>query len=308
MGGMMKTVVVTGAGGFVGRAVVKQLLSNGVNVISVIHSDNVPAELNGSTVIKADMADYLNLKDELIRFSPDTFYHFSWAGTSGALRADEKIQLANVKGSCDAVRLASFINCKRFIFASSIMEYEVDVKIKNMESPGINMIYSTAKMAADYMARIIASDLKIEFVSALISNIYGPGEKTPRLINSSIRTLLAGKRLSLSPCTHNYDFIYISDAAKMFLEIGTKGSAGRTYYIGNRQVRKLKEFMEELRDIVSPGAELGFGDISTSGTNLDYSEFDKELLYQDTGCVPEVSFKEGIELTMDWIKEEDGFS
>ena len=302
----MKTAVVTGANGFLGKALVKELCSREINVIAIVHtlSDNDVSITSGVRYIPCDLKHYVNLCDDLSAYEPDVFYHLAWEGTSGPKRADEKIQLSNVQGACDAARLASRIGCRRFVFASSIMEYEVDKAAKLMQDPGISAIYSTAKQTADYMSRIIAADNKIEFISGLISNIYGPGEKSPRLINSSIRKLLKGERLSLSPCEQMYDFIYIDDAARIFCEIGEKGKSGRIYYVGNRRVYPLKKFMEELRDVVAPDAVLGFGDIPFTGSGLTYNEFDKELLYNDTGFIPGVSFKKGVELTRDWIKAE----
>lgn len=301
----MKVAVVTGANGFVGKAIVRELLSQNIKVISIVHTiPKKPEELVGSQVIECDLNHYSGIVDQLCELKPDVFYHLAWKGTAGPLRGDERIQLSNVQGTCDAVRLAKAAGCHKFVFASSIMEYEVDAEIKAMRCPGVNSIYSTAKLTADYMARILASDLGIEYISALISNIYGPGEKSPRLINNSIRKLLNNEHVSLSPGKQMYDFIYITDAAKMFVAIGLKGISERTYYIGNQHPKPLKLFMEELRDVVKPGAKLGFGDYQFSGISLTYNEFNTNSLYLDTGIMPEISFSEGVRRTKEWIVKE----
>lgn len=298
----MKVAVVTGASGFVGRAVVSELLQQEVEVFSIVHSETlVPSELIGSHIIACDMRNYDTLPNRIKEYSPDVYFHFAWEGSAGLLRGNEKVQLANVQGTCNAVLAAVAMGCKKFVFASSIMEYEVDKEIKSMGNPGVNSIYSVAKISADYMARILSSNLGIDYISSLISNIYGPGENSPRLINCCIRKLLKGEHVSLTSGTQLYDFIYITDAAKMFTAIGYNGVAGSIYYIGNRKVRPLRSFLEELRDVISPDARLGFGELPFSGVSLTYNEFDKELLYQHTGIEPQVSFLEGIVKTRDWI-------
>ena len=297
----MKSAIVTGANGFVGKAVVEALRSNGVEVFTVSHSGQLSTDDHS---IVCDMDNYSELPGFFGKVTPDVFYHFAWQGTSGKVRSDEKIQLKNVEGTCAAVRAAARIGCKRFVFASSIMEYEVDSTIKAQKNPNISDIYSTAKLTADYMARIIAADLKIEYISSLISNIYGPGEKSVRLINSCIKKLINGEHVSLSPCNQLYDFIYISDAANMFAAIGDKGVPGKVYYIGNTTVKPLKEFMTEMRDVVSPGTELGFGELPFNGVSLTYDEFDKRSVYEDTGIEPSVPFAEGIRLTKEYIMKE----
>ena len=297
----MKSAIVTGANGFVGKAVVEALRAKGVEVFTVSHSAQLP--LDDHSII-CDMANYNELPALFDHITPEVFYHFAWQGTSGKVRCDEKIQLKNVEGTCAAVRAASRIGCKRFVFASSIMEYEVDSTVKAQKNPNISDIYSTAKLTADYMARIIAADLKVEYISSLISNIYGPGEKSVRLINSCIKKLVNGELVSLSPCNQLYDFIYISDAANMFAALGDKGVPGKIYYIGNATVKPLKEFMTEMRDVVAPEMELGFGELPFNGVSLTYDEFDKRSIYEDTGIEPLVSFSEGIRLTKEYIMKE----
>ncbi|MDE5873831.1 MAG: NAD-dependent epimerase/dehydratase family protein [Lachnospiraceae bacterium] len=57
-------------------------------------------------------------------------------------------------------------------------------------------------------------------MSAVISDIYGEGESSPRLINSSIRKLLNNEETSFSTGEQMYDFVYIEDAARMFVGLG----------------------------------------------------------------------------------------
>ncbi len=301
----MKSALVTGANGFVGKAVVSELHSQGIEVTAVVRSQtDAFSSLKGVHTVSCDMQSYNLLPDLVSKNRPEVFYHFAWGGTAGPDRANERIQLANIQGACDAVHAAKAIGCSRFIFASSIMEYEVQAEVAAMKNPGINSVYSTAKMTADYLTRILASSSGLEFVSALISNIYGPGENSPRLINTCIRKLLNGEHIALSPGEQLYDFIYVTDAARAFSCIGTEGKNGSTYYIGNRVPRKLKSFLEELRDVVAPGVTLGFGEIPFHGVSLTYKEFNTDLIFQDTEYEPKISFTEGIRKTRDGILKE----
>ena len=110
------------------------------------------------------------------------------------------------------------------------MEYETEVLMQTQLTPSINSLYCTAKIAADYMARAIAGSLGIDYIRAVISNIYGAGEKSPRLVNTSIRKLLNDERCAFSAGEQMYDFIYVTDAAKMFAALGDSGKKDTTYY------------------------------------------------------------------------------
>lgn len=300
----MKNAIVTGANGFVGKAVVNELLKHNVKVFAIVrNTSNLSEELSNDEVevIQCDMDRYDNI-NELIYEPVDCAFHFAWNGTSGPLRSDETVQISNVVNTCKLINSLSKLGCKKFVFASSIMEYEIDAVMKSGMMPPPSSHYSVAKITANYMSKTIAANNDIEYLCCLISNIFGPGENSPRLINLTIRKLISGEKTSFSSGEQLYDFIYITDAAKMFYEIGNHGISNKTYYIGNPYPRKLKDFLTDLRDVVSPGTELGLGKLEFNGISLKYTEFDTKSVYSDFGFVTNVSFKDGIQKTLNDIK------
>lgn len=303
----MRKVIVTGANGFVGTAVCKELVVQGIEVIAIIrneeeHIENISGLAN-LRIVYCDLANFSMLADLIPDKDIDVFYHFAWVGSAGPLRGDADVQLKNVQYTCDTVKACAAMGCKRFIFASSIMEYEIIAAMETATTPGINTLYCSAKVAADYMARTLAGELGIDYIRAVISNIYGPGEMSPRLINTSIRKMLKGEHCAFSAGEQIYDFIFITDAAKVFVAIGEKGITNKTYYIGSQNPKPLKEFLLSLRDSVDPTIEIGLGEIPFNRVSLSYKEFDIHAVKNDTGFIPEISFKEGVKKTIAWIKE-----
>lgn len=299
--------IVTGANGFLGTALCKTLSNEGINVIAVVRSKdaNIASikEIPNLRIIYCDLSNFENLASFINESGVDAFYHLAWMGSAGPLRGDSDVQIRNVQYACDSVRACAELGCKRFIFASSIMEYEIEATMATDATPGINTLYCSAKLAADYMARTVAGSLGVDYIRAVISNVYGPGEMSPRLINTSLRKLLKGEHCAFSAGEHIYDFIYIDDAAKTFVEIAKKGKSNRTYYVGSQNPKPLKEFLCEMRDIVDPSIKIGLGEIPFDSVSLTYKEFDVDAVKNDTGYVPKVVFKEGIKNTIKWIKE-----
>ena len=115
--------------------------------------------------------------------------------------------------------------------------------------------------------------------------------------------MLNHEHCSFSAGEQLYDFVYITDAVRMFRAIGEKGLTNRTYYIGSLNPRPLKEFLLEMRDQADPEAEPGLGEIPFTGVSLTYREFDVTAVKNDTGVIPEISFREGIKRTLEWMKE-----
>lgn len=304
----MKKAIVTGANGFVGSAVCKELVDQGVEVIAVVRSPNSSitniSSDKGLRIVYSDLSQFGNLSDSIPDRDIDVLYHFAWVGSSGPLRGDSDVQLNNVKYTCDTVKTCAAMGCKRFVFASSIMEYEIEATMATDAIPGINTLYCSAKITADYMARTLAGSLGLDYIRAVISNIYGPGEFSPRLVNTSLRKMLNGEHCAFSAGKQMYDFIYITDAAKTFVALGEKGKSNRTYYIGSQEPKPLKEFLLTMRDCVDPEIKIGLGELPFNGVSLTYKEFDVNAVKKDTGFVPEVSFKDGMNKTITWLKEE----
>lgn len=303
----MKKVIVTGANGFIGTALCKELTKQNIEVIAVVKdekADILDIELlNRIRIVYCDLSAFRNLAQIILDRDIDILYHFAWIGSAGSMRGDSDIQLANVKYTCDTVKACKDMRCKRFVFASSLMEYEIEAFMETDMIPEVNTLYSSAKLAADYMARTLAGSMGLDYIRAVISNIYGPGELSSRLINTSIRKMLDGEHCAFSPAEQAYDFIYITDAVEAFIAIGEKGIANKAYYIGSRQIRPLKEFLYDLRDQIDPSIEIGIGEIPFNGVSLTYTEFDIHAVKNDTGFIPQIGFKEGIKNTVAWIKE-----
>ena len=301
----MKNVIVAGAGGFIGNNLVRNLLGRGYKVTALdIKFDE---ELQES-------ANCISMKDKSIEDVAkeidgeySCLYDLAWAGTSGPMRADYNVQLNNVKLTCDYVRLAEMIHCPRVIYASSINEMETYEYLQsdNIE-PGGGYIYGTGKLAAHLMGEAVAFQSGIEFIPVIITNIYGVGEKSARLIYTSIVKLLKNEHCSFTEGHQTYDFIYITDAINSIVEVAEKGRAYNRYYIGSGEPKALREFLLRMRDIVAPNAQLGLGDIAFKGIDVNYNQFDMKKIEEDTGYKNKVSFEEGIRMTAEYIRKEEG--
>ncbi len=302
----MKGAIVTGANGFIGSHVVRQLLQQEIRVVALCHDgkcDNLP-QSDLLTVYSFDLErteDFAKSHTK-VDIGCDVFYHFAWKGAAGAARADTALQLDNAQWTIDALRLAKELGCKRFVGAGSIMEHEtVAAAFARENKPGLGYIYGGGKLIAHVMAKSVAADIGIEFIWPMITNAYGAGEISPRLVNSTIRKILQGETPCFTAGTQNYDFVYIDDVARAFCLIGEKGKPFCEYMIGSSQARPLKEFLLEMKAAIAPDREFIFGDVPFTGINLPISYFDGHDTEQDTGFHAEISFAEGAKKTRDWM-------
>lgn len=304
----MKKVIVTGAGGFLGKSLVQNLIKKGIEVFAVVRNlDKVEKELCKNTllhILELDLIHIEELPQRIGETNFDVFYHFAWAGTSGLAREDYELQLWNVQMACRAVDIAKKLECKKFIHAGSLMEYE---SIKYMQAPGKrpvgNYLYRSAKLAAHYMAKAEAGKLGLPFINLIISNVYGRGEKSGRFINTTLRKILLEEETKFTSGTQLYDFINIKDAAEAFYNVGEYGKDYEDYYIGSNQIKPLRQYVEEIFECLPTEQKPVFGEVPFDGVSLTYNEFDRKTLERDTGFQCRISFQDGILDTYRWLEE-----
>ena len=302
----MKNVIVTGANGFIGKTLVNALLGKGYRVVALdVRFDDVLVNDERVTCVNVLNKEVVELKNEIPDDEYMCFFHLAWAGTSGPARADYAVQLNNVKLACDYIKLCSEIGCRRVVYASSINEMETYEYLQsdNIEPAG-GYIYGTGKLAAHLMGETVAMLNGIEFIPVIITNIYGVGEKSARMIYTSVNKLLHKEHCSFTAGYQTYDFIYITDAINSIIAVAEKGKAFNRYYSGSGEPKPLREFLLEMRDIVDPDAELGLGDIPFKGVDISYDQFDLKKVERDTGYKNEVPFAEGIRMTAEYIRGE----
>lgn len=305
----MQKVIITGANGFIGSAVTNFISSKNIYVYAVVRNEESDIKrINKNKnveVVYCDLEEIYRIYDRVE--DVDAFYHFAWEGVSNANRNSYETQIKNIEYTCKCVELCKKIKCKEFIFASSLWEYECYEVMRGLDNVKLSSIYSSAKISANFMARALSNEYGIRYNNGIITNVYGIGEVSNRLINSTIRKLLNGEETKFTSASQIYDFIYIDDAAKAFYYIGKLGVNNKSYYIGSLNPKPLREYLVLLKDCIDINIELGIGKIEQSGIHLDYSIFDINSIKRDTGFEPTITFEEGIRRTIKWIEAKEGY-
>lgn len=302
----MKTAIVTGANGFIGRALTRELLKRGTTVYAIGFHFGNDCEINVSKnyiPIELDFQHYIQMKDYLPKCEIDVFYHLAWGGgfERNTLR-DYQLQLENAKAAGDAMISAIQINARRFVYAGTINEIETQQFIDHFATfqTRPTCIYAAAKLTAELICRTLAQENRLHYCAGLIPMIYGEGNRSKQLINVVVGELIHGREPKLINGNNKYDLVHVDDVARAFVEIGSKGVDGKRYYIGHRELKTFRQWMQEVRDIVSPQTGLRFGEFDDP-LNLDYSLLGLNDLYLDTGFECREDFSEKMKKYVEWF-------
>lgn len=298
--------IVTGATGFIGKALCEELLKENYDVVAVIRKGSVKREkLDGLVYANSELESKLQIielnLDELEKLhteyhiEADVFFHLAWNGSSGADREDFDMQYSNIGYMKKAIKTANNCGCKKVIGAGSQAEYGVvqGVAKEDETVPKPFMMYGAAKAAAYQMGKLYATQIGMQLVWPRIYSVYGVGENQGTLVSYLVDALKKGEIPQLSLCENMWNFMYITDCVRALRKLGESENAEGIYNVASKDTRILKEFVTEIRDIVAPNMELNFG-AKTSEPNRTFWLMPNCEKLDAIWDGPEVEFGEGI--------------
>lgn len=299
--------IVTGADGFIGSALISNLLDHDVPVLGIDLFDKPRRLVLDNPFLKyvsMSLEDIQKLGALVKKGEYDVFYHFAWRGSGGDERGNVDIQFENVRLSISALKEAVALGCKKFVFVSSVVELEENkLAYEDDTKPDPHYIYGGAKGACHSLLKPLANQLGIELVWANISGVYGIGDTTPNFINSVLKKIDLNEPLQFTEGRQYFDFVYIDDVAEAFRLLGENGKANRSYVIGSGHAASIRSFVETILSVLGVKKEVCFGAIPYSGLYLSEDFFDIQKLKMDCGFSPKTSFSEGIIKTHNWLNQ-----
>jgi UDP-glucose 4-epimerase len=295
----LKKAIVTGANGFIGSWLIKELIKNNVEVIAVLKNKNSKTEpiLDKVKVVYCELEEISNLVNVILDRNIDVFYHLAWSGTAGNSRADYNLQLLNSKYTCDSAIVAKELNCKKFICTGTITEKFAE-NILDIDVKAGNIIYGIAKHTTHCLLDVLCKNLHLPYVWARLSNIYGGNNSTGNIISYTLSEFNKGKRPSFSKADQPYDLMYVKDAVKALYLIGKENTNEKCYFIGSGEPRILKEYLISIQNIFGNEVEIGLGEKPDDGLKYYYDWFNTSNLQRDTGFKVLNTFEENIRETI----------
>lgn len=292
----MKHIVITGATGMVGSAIVREALKRDCEVTCIIRANsaravNIPKD-SRVHIVDCAISDYASLE---FSGNYDAFMHLAWDKTSVGGRDDVDCQLKNIQYTLDAVRLAKRCGCKVFIGAGSQAEYGVKAEPLTCSMPvNPESGYGIAKFAAGKFSGMLCKQLGLRYNWIRILSVYGKNDSPNTLISYAARECQAGRSPEFTKCEQIWDYLNCQDAARAFFAVAEKGVDGKAYPLGSGRGRPLSDYVKAVRDAVNPAIKIEFGKKPYYPHQPMYLVADVSELTEDTGWKAEIDFERGI--------------
>ena len=222
---MIGRALVTGASGFIGRALTTRLLNDGWSVITV-GRDATHNQQPATEAVSVARYDDATLENALRGRQADVIFHLAAYGVAPGQRDPALMFDVNVAGPSAIVRAAKLVGARAVIYAGSSAEYvEAPNGMAIAEDYPLTTqaLYGASKAAGGLWARAVAAREGVAFQWLRVFGVYGPGEAPHRLLPAIITKLARNEAVDLSPGNQIRDLLYIDDVISALI-LGAKAA------------------------------------------------------------------------------------
>ena len=241
-------MLVTGASGFVGRALTRQLVARGDDVTVAVRDRRRlmdVVDLEGTTILENDLLDVRRLTDDLRDI--DAVIHAAGRYRVGIARADRGAMWdANIGTTTRVLDAAEAAGVKRVVYVSTVGVFGntrgrvVDDGYRRDLGEGFLSWYDETKYGAHEVAQQRATG-GAPVVIVLPSQVYGPGDHSA--IGDQIRQAHAGRLRALALGDVGLGFVQVDDLATGIIAALDRGTNGQSYVLSGPRAR-LYEVLE----------------------------------------------------------------
>jgi nucleoside-diphosphate-sugar epimerase len=304
-----KTIVVTGARGFVGAAVIRKL--------SLVRDATVVAVARTRPDVRTD-ADIHWVEKSLEELEPSTWQsaetreidavvHLAAFTPKNSAERDRAGQIisANVVGTQALLRSLPQPP-RRLIFCSTLDVYSpraFDNVVDEKAPLGPLGLYGLSKLFGEGLVESYARSAGIEHVTLRLGHVFGPSEERyAKLVPETIRRVLAGK----PPCiagdgNDKRDLLYVDDAAEAIAR-SCFAALGDVHTI-NIARGESHSILEIATTIAAVAGRSGPIETIPRSSDAHSTSFDVSLMRQVLGTWPFVSLAEGLKREVEWFRE-----
>ena len=301
-------VFLTGAAGFVGSNLLRQLLDAGdceVAALVLPQFDlwRIAELLPRVRLVEGDLEAPAALEKTIADFAPDTVIHLAWKGVINNDRNDPS-QTDNIAPSLALVKMAQRIGVKNWLGLGSQAEYGPQPRAVDETTPTApTTLYGAAKLRVCVAAQRLCEIYGLRFGWLRLFSSYGPGDHPNWMIPYLIEKLLNGERPSLTAGGQLWDYIYVADAAEAIAAVARTPGASGVFNLGSGRAESLRKIVENIRDRIDPRLPLGFGEIPYRPDQVMRLEADISRLRAATGWAPRTPLSTGLARTIEWHNE-----
>lgn len=311
----MKTILVTGADGFIGSHLTEMLLCEGykVKALSQYNSFNNWGWLEdfkhaNLQVVTGDVRDAHFCKE--ITKDVDTIFHLAaLIAIPFSYVAPDSYVDTNIRGTLNICQAAKENKVNRVVVTSTSEVYGTALYVpidekhpKQPQSP-----YSASKIGADAMALSFYNSFNLPVIVARPFNTYGPRQSARAIIPTIITQIANGaKEIKLGDLTPTRDFNYVKDICRGFIALSQcEAAIGQEVNISSNYEISMRDTLTLIAQIMKSDVQFIEDSQRLRPKNSEVFRLwgDNSKIKALTGFLPQYDIKKGLEETIKWFLE-----
>jgi UDP-glucuronate 4-epimerase len=318
MGQQKRTVLVTGAAGFIGFHVSKKLLERGDTVVGIDNLNpyydvrlkkgrlSILQDFDLFSFCREDIQDLAAVRRVFQMHEPGIICNLAaQAGVRHSLRDPFSYQKSNLEGFLNLLELARAQRVENFVYASSSSVYGNNKKVPFSVEDRVDnpvSLYAATKKANELMAHAYSHLYDIPCTGLRYFTVYGPWGRPDMALFLFTDAILKGRPINV----YNYgkmkrDFTYIDDIVDGTLAALDRSVAYDIFNLGNSNSVELMDFIGVLEEELGKKAEKNMmpiqpGDVPETAADIERS---RKLL----GFAPKTPLNTGIRNFVAWYRE-----
>ena len=331
-----KSVLVTGAAGFIGFHLARRLLENGCHVAGLdnmndyydVHLKKARLSLlmsdNRFDFHQLDLADREGVEKLFDEKTFDVVVNLAaQAGVRYSLTNPHAYVLSNIVGFVNLLECCRHKKVKHLVFASSSSVYGANTRMPfsvhhNVDHPV--SLYAASKKANELMAHSYSHLYDLPCTGLRFFTVYGPWGRPDMALFLFTKAILADKQIQVfNHGKMQRDFTYIDDIVEGILRImgripapnpawhgdspdpGSSYARYRIYNIGNNHPVSLTDFIAAIEKALGKKAKKDFLPMQPGDVPATYADIDDLIRY--VGFKPATPLEEGIARFIQWYRE-----
>jgi len=307
--------LVTGASGFIGTHVIKELHARGNDFVILTHRHAHPTPdlqhlANETNWVQGDIADVAFVDKTVSDHRPDVIINIAALMNFGCAQNPRRAVEINVLGLSNLLEAARKYDVKRVVNASSGTVYshgKGDLNERRAISTDVP-IYGACKFFNEVLCRQYTENYGLETTNLRYFLVYGPGEAGSSIYAQEfkkIESIATGRTITAQyfPANGAQEFLFVADAAHATVLAATvPGPLSVAYNISGRPDDRVS-----MREVVALIKKLapGSGDVifKLESANNEALPPDISLAREQLGFEPRYSLEEGLRQCIDYLRQ-----
>ena len=322
-----RAILVTGAAGFIGFHVARQLLAEGRSVVGLDNLNgyydpalkqarlSLLASESGFSFVKADLADRATMAALFARHRFAQVVHLAaQAGVRHSIEQPQSYVDSNLQGFLNVLEGCRRHGCRHLVYASSSSVYGANTKLPFSVQDRTDhpvSFYAATKKANEVMAQSYSHLYRLPVTGLRFFTIYGPWGRPDMAMFLFVNAIMAGKPIRLfNHGRMRRDFTYIDDVTRVVSKLidlvpadnpAAANAPSRVYNVGNHRPEELMHVVELLerelgRTAIKELLPMQPGDVVETFADV-------EDLMRDTGFAPSTPIEHGVHNFVTWYRD-----